>query len=144
MPPFPTANPFARLPKFSIKPGVVLTSLEPGGARILAVAAAAPLRLGFDVTVTCGNEAHGPTDPHTLGKALDLRVIGLSPEQIVALYKYLVTELGELFTVLLEWPTAKRAGLDPRLLDLLYAKSEPTAEHLHVQVRIGQQFPSAA
>ena len=147
--PIPDAqwNPQGKSPgRFSVKFGVDLSLLQPGGARILSVAASAPLYLGFDVTVTCGREAHGPTDPHTMGNALDIRVLGLSVEDILLLYGFLSTTLGNLFTVLLEWPPPKEGEppLDPRIESLRYkGATAATAPHLHVQVRKGLQFPSA-
>lgn len=127
-----------------MKPGVDLSGLQAGGARILAVAAHAPLELGLDVTVTCGKERHPPTDPHSLGNALDIRVIGLAPDDILRLYGYLSTTLGSLFTVLLEWPLKDGdPPLDPRLESLRYkSQTAATAPHLHIQVGKGKVFPS--
>lgn len=123
-----------------MKPGVDLSGLALGGCRILEVVAAAPARLGHAVTITCGREAHAPTDHHTLGEALDLRTHDLTPEQVLALYKYMAAELGAQFTVLYEVPIGQRAGLDPLVADLVYAPSNPNAQHLHAQVKNGVTY----
>lgn len=134
-------------PRLYVKDGVDLSGLTPAGCRILAVVAAAPLVLGFDLTISCGREAHGPEDPHTIGSALDVRTNVLTPEQILALRNYCQGQLGpDFFTVLLEVPVAERAALDPRLAGMVYIPSDPDAQHLHLQRRIGTNFggPSAA
>ena len=49
--------------------------LEPTAAvaRLLAAIDRVAENSDFDITVTCGSEDHHITDPHTLGRALDLR-----------------------------------------------------------------------
>lgn len=131
-------------PRLYVKQDVILDGLDPGGCRILSVVALAPLVLGFDQTITCGREGHGPDDPHTLGKALDLRTRGRSPLEIIQMIAYYQQQLGgDFFTTLFEVPVADRPTLDPALLEYVYDKSDPAAQHLHLQVRRGKEFPSA-
>ena len=128
-------------PRLYVKPGVSLNGLDPAGCRILAVVSSAPAALGHDLTITCGLDSHGPTDPHTLGAALDLRPVDLTPTQIITLYKYFAQTLGpDFFTTLYEVPHADVPTLDPLLVDYVYAPSNPTAAHLHLQRRIGTVF----
>lgn len=130
------------LPCLYVKSGVDLNGLTPAGARILAVVALAPLALGFDITITCGKEGHTATDPHTLGAALDVRTVDLTPEQVLALYKYCGGQLGsDFFTTLYEVPLHERPALPVELVDLVYTPSNPDAQHLHLQRRIGTAYP---
>jgi hypothetical protein len=131
-------------PKLHVKAGVDLSTLEAGGCRILSVLALAPLMLGFSLTISCGNEGHGPDDPHTKGNALDIRTRDLTPLQILQLHAYAQQQLGtELFTVLYEVPIAERAAIDDSLQAYIYGPSDPNAQHLHLQVRRGKEFPAS-
>lgn len=130
-------------PCLHVKPGVDLSRLDPGGCRLLAVVAMAPLALGFSLTITCGNEGHGPDDPHTLGKALDIRTRDLTPLQVLLLLQYLDQQLGtDLFTALYEVPAADRDAQDALLQQYIYRDSDPSGPHIHAQVRKGREFPS--
>lgn len=131
-------------PRLRFKPGVVLENLGPGGAKILSVVALAPMVLGFDITISCGEEGHGPADPHTGGDALDVRTKDLTPDQIIQAIGYFHGQLGTaLFTVLFEVPQAERDALDVTLLEYVYTASNPDAAHIHLQVRKGVIFPAA-
>src|SRR5262245_54755340 len=122
-----SAGQLLNLPQLFIKPGVDLNGLRPAGCRILAVLTAAPLALGFDITISCGLEGHGSTDPHSRGEAMDVRTLGLTATQVFRLYGYCTSQLGDLFTVLYEVPEAERSHVDPLLQPLIYkGKSSPT------------------
>lgn len=132
----------ANEPRLYVKDGVDLNGMTLAGARILAVVAVAPLVLGFDITITCGREGHPPTDPHTLGSALDLRTADKTSLQIRAMYKYFGSQLGaEFFTTLYEVPLHERPSLDPLLVDYVYTPSNPDEQHLHLQRRINTHYP---
>lgn len=66
--------------KLFMKPGVVLTTIAPGGMRILEALKATAKDLAIDIAITCGNEAHEDDDPHTLGAAIDFRTHDWSDE----------------------------------------------------------------
>jgi len=125
---------------------VDLAGLDAGGQWLKAVldaqsdALVSAGTLQAPLVITCGCEGHGPTDPHTLGHALDVRTDDLTPAQIRAVYVALVEALGRQFTVL--WEVAPGATVPPELADLAYV-GPVTAPHLHLQVRKGHTFDPA-
>jgi hypothetical protein len=66
-----------------VKPGVTFNVIAPAGYMILDSLKAASKTLGFDLTITSGDDgAHsGPTDPHKTGEAYDVRSNDLAHEQ---------------------------------------------------------------
>lgn len=123
-----------------LKDGVVLAPLTPALIRLLAVIDQGARLLGRDLTVTCGREAHPPSDPHTLGAAIDLRAKDLPDGPAMALLQFLRAQLGAEFTVLYETPTKLTSALAP----YAYVNPSATAVHVHMQVRKGfGPWPSA-
>lgn len=129
-----------------VKSGVLFDVRTPHGAihaappaqrRMLSVCEQATEVLRKDLTITCGTDSHGVTDPHSRGTALDLRTRDLTQGQILALHKFLKDELGADFTVLYEVPE-KPVGV---LGAIAYVNPKATASHIHVQVRKG--YPGA-
>ena len=92
----------------------------------------------MNLEITCWNEGHGPTDPHTLGEAADVSVKGLSADQIEMVLMALRSTLGPLFTVLYEVP---KVPSDPTLRPIAYVNVDATGPHLHVQRKKGTIFP---
>lgn len=112
---------------------VRIEHLTPAGARILAAIAHVAMLLKVTLTVTCGREAHGATNPHTLGRALDLRTKDLSVPMVLRVFSLLRDLLGPHFTVLYETPTKVRAGLEA----IATPNARATGEHIHVQLKKG-------
>jgi hypothetical protein len=105
-------------------------------AHILAAIHDAAQEFGCVLTVTCGREAHGPADPHTVGLALDLSVRDLEPDEVYELRTLLLRTLGATgFTVLYETPTVPTDGA---LATIAYVNPAATAPHFHIQVVKGQ------
>lgn len=124
------------------KLGVQFTQIAPGGFEILSALVIVAGMGTADLLLTCGTEGHPPTDPHTLGKAYDVSIEGLTGDQIAVFCQRLKATLGAKFTVLYEVPTAAQAL--PSTMDLspyLYVNAGATGPHVHVQVKIGETYP---
>lgn len=94
--------------------------------------------LKHDVTVTCAAEpqkSHGPTNPHTLGEALDVSVFGLNELQIAQLFSTVVAFLGPLFYVQVEVPILH--AFDAKVFRdfgvTFVVSADATAPHMHMQ-----------
>jgi hypothetical protein len=93
-----------------VKPGVRFDVVAPAGYRILEALRLASRRLGHDLTITCGSEAHDPADPHSLGEAFDVRCHDLMPEDRPKVVPAVMDELGwERFYGVLEAPNTSNA-----------------------------------
>jgi hypothetical protein len=108
--------------------------LQPAGARILAVLAHVAMLEQCTLTITCGREAHGRTNPHTLGKAFDVRTKDLESTRVLRVYDHARRLLGRDFTVLYEVPVLARAGV---LAEIATVNPAASAPHLHIQLRKG-------
>lgn len=124
------------------KPGVRLDGLEPGGFAILSALEQTARAVEIDLTISCGTDGHSPSDPHTLGNALDVRTIDLTPALVLAVLQSIDTLLdGQLFFWQYECPQVPD---DPGLRAVAVVSHQATAPHVHVQVRRGQHYPPAA
>lgn len=111
------------MPCVRVKPGVLFTSIAPGGFHILAGLDALAAFLTHDVTITSAWDGphSGPEDPHKKGEAFDVRTHDL-PDKHAAL-NTLIGFLGEeKFYCFLEKP-------------------DTPDEHIHAQVRHGATYP---
>jgi hypothetical protein len=111
--------------------------LTPAGIRIVSALDSAAQRFKRDILVTCGREAHPPTDPHSRGEALDIRTLGWPEMAIVSVYNHLREHLGAAFTVLYEVKVKPNGVLG----GIAYVNPDATAEHIHIQTRKGTTFP---
>jgi hypothetical protein len=71
---------------------------------------------GVDCVITCGCEAHPPSDPHSHGYAVDLRTNHLAAPQAQVVFTCLRQQLDPTYTVLFEDPQGAN-------------------QHIHLQVR---------
>src|SRR6267142_2918812 len=110
------------LPVVRVKNGVNFSVISPGGFRILSALDHLAIQIDHDVTITsaCDGTHSGPTDPHHLGKAYDIRTKDL-PNKHDALAK-IQASLGDRFFAWIE-----EEGGDN--------------EHIHCQVRKGTDYP---
>src|SRR5678810_1000544 len=116
------------------KDGVRTDPMTPAVARIITALDIAARWRSHDLTVTCGREGHPASDPHTLGRALDVRVRDLTPDETIKLYTYLQSLLGDLFRVIYETP------IQPT--KIAYVNAGATAPHFHIQVAKDQpEYP---
>lgn len=122
--------------------GVCFGTIAPAGFRLLAALDGATRVLGVNLMIKCGTEDHPPTDPHSLGKAYDVRTKDLPKPVLLKLLAYLQQVLPPAqFTILLETPVA---FTDPDLARLQYLNPHATAPHLHLQLKKGTTFPPPA
>jgi hypothetical protein len=113
---------------------------SPAQSRIIAALDTVARAMGRDFTVTCGEEAHPPVDPHTLRKAFDVRTLDFDhPKQIVEAFKRIQDELGTAYwTVLYEVPSRPD---DPVLRDLATVNPNASGQHFHIQPHKGTDYP---
>ena len=123
------------------RPGVRFDVIAPAGFRILWALDGAVQSCRVNLEITCWNEGHGPTDPHTLGEAADVSVKGLSADQIEMVLMALRSTLGPLFTVLYEVPEVPH---DPTLRSIAYINMAATGPHFHLQRKRGTVWPPPA
>lgn len=117
----------------SVNAGVTLDGLAPEGITILGAIDRAARTFNVDLMVTSAVR-HADTDSmHSLGKALDVRTLNLTSEQIIALYWWFTVELGPSFIVLFESPNPSQ--LPSELRAIVYYNPQATAQHLHLGVR---------
>jgi hypothetical protein len=128
------------IPCLLTKEGVKFDRIRPAGFKILAVLQAATYIFDRDLVITCGTEAHPPSDPHSTGEAFDVRVANMPEATILALHNYLRQNLGDRFTVLYETPQ-KPAGV---LASIAVVNPKATAPHFHIQRKAGTVYPPAA
>lgn len=107
-----------------VKPGVLFTTIAPGGFRILAELERCARIFGQDLTITsaCDGVHSGPADPHHRGEAYDIRTHGFTHLEVENLLTLLQHNLGDGFFAFLEAPGT-------------------TNEHIHAQVKKGQTYP---
>lgn len=122
------------------RPGVRFDRIQPAGFCLLAGLHEAAQACRIDLLISCGTEAHGPDDPHTLGEALDLSVREMEVHTLLDLKVCLERWYGPLFTVLYE---VKELPTDPRLLAICTVNPKATAAHLHLQRKKGTSYPPA-
>jgi len=107
------------------KPGILFSTVAPGGFRILAAIDQAALRLDCELSITsaCDGEHSGADDSHHRGEAYDVRSHDFSTEQKQRLLAQIMQYLGwERFYGFLEAPGTEN-------------------EHFHFQVKKGTAYP---
>ena len=120
------------------KLGVELTRMDPAGVRLIGSLDRVARSMPVDLTVTCGCEGHPASDPHTLGRAYDVRTHDLTPDQKDFVLRGMLLDLQESDT---DAPVAVSDGLaTTRFFGWLEHPGEDD-EHLHVQQRKGVTFP---
>lgn len=120
------------------KAGVTLRP-HPAGARILGSLDRIARELPYDLTVTCGADAHPVGNPHTRGCAFDVRVHGLSADQRLYVLRAVLLDLQEDAT---DAPLETSGGLATRRFFGWLEHPGTANEHLHFQLRKGRVFPS--
>lgn len=126
------------IPCVRCKDGVQLEPMTPTLVRLLGAVDMTARMMGHDLTVTCGREDHPVGDPHTEGRALDVRTSDLTPELILRIVPYAKTILRDEFTVLYEVPTRPTVGA---LANICTINPNATAPHFHLQSKKGTIYP---
>jgi hypothetical protein len=127
------------IPCVRVKDGVTFNMGPPAGFRLLGAIERLAFYLGHDVTISCGSEDHPPSDPHSEGEAFDISVRTFDAVTVKSLLLWLKNDLGPLFTVLYEVPTALEAS--SVLSGLETVNPQATGNHVHAQRRKGTVYP---
>lgn len=106
-----------------VKPGVEFTKIAPGGFRILSALDQVAASMKHDLTITCACEGHPPEDPHSQGKAYDVRSHDIEDD---CLKKLILDQIMR--------------KLGPRFYGFLEKPGTPE-EHFHIQVAKGTVYP---
>lgn len=121
-----------------VKFGVHFNRIDPAGFRILGSLDRVARSLPFDLTLTCGTDAHDASDPHSLGRAYDIRTHDLSEPQK---QQVILATLRDLQESADDTPEATSGGwATKRFFGWLEQPGELT-EHAHFQQRKGVSFP---
>lgn len=120
------------------KSGVTFVSpIPPAGQAILDALKVVAAGLVYDLMITSGSDGlhSGPSDPHHLGLAYDVRSHGLPDKgQVLSAVMYQLAAPGE-------EPTAASGGLvTEKFFGWLEALDQPN-EHFHFQLRHGVTYP---
>jgi hypothetical protein len=113
--------------------GVQLDGLAPEGYTIVGAIDRAARLFNVDLMITSAVRPEDTDSMHSVGKALDVRTLTLTSEQIVALYWWFTVELGPTFIVLFESPNP--SSLPSELKAIVYYNPAATGPHLHLGVR---------
>ena len=116
-----------------VKEGVQFTRIAPGGFRLLAAIEHTARELDHDLTVTCACEGHEPTDPHPQGKAYDIRISDLAPQQP---HQVLQAVLNDVQIGALDEVTPVSKGFAT-----MHFYGQIEVDHIHVQQRRGVEYP---
>jgi len=121
-----------------VKLGVKFDRIDPAGFRILGSLDRIVRALPFDLTITCGSDSHPASDPHTLGRAYDVRTHDLTPEQKQQVLRDLLLDLQEHD---LDAPMEVSGGLATSHFFGWIEHPNTSDEHLHAQQRKGTTYP---
>jgi hypothetical protein len=122
-----------------VKSDVSFARIAPAGFRLLGAIELTARRFGAVLMITCGCEAHPPTDPHSLGEAYDVRTHTLPDEQKVLVLKAILIDAGG--DTPADVPVAAAGGFaTAHFWGWIESPGQPT-EHLHVQRRHGTVYP---
>lgn len=118
-----------------VKPGVRFDRIDPGGFRLLGSLDRVVRSMASELVITCGSDSHPSLDPHTLGRAYDVRTHSLTPEQKDFVLRGVLLDLED------GVPMETSGGLaTANFFGWLEHKGED-GEHLHFQQRRGVSFP---
>ena len=124
-----------------VKPGVEFDPIAPAGFRILSALDVTARRLKLDLTITCGSEAHPPTDPHARGEAYDVRSHDFSDDQKRAILREVMLELADDATS--DAPLPVSDGIGTNHFWGWLENPGTLTEHFHFQVRRGTVYDPA-
>lgn len=120
-----------------VKPGVRFDRIDPAGFRLLAALDNSARACDHDLTITCGTEAHATTDPHSLGRAYDVRSKNLDPAEKDRLVRTVLETVAEPGEALID----TSGGLACRQFFGWLEHAGEENEHIHFQQRRFTEFP---
>jgi hypothetical protein len=120
-----------------VKPGVQFAHIDPAGFRLLGSLDRVARANLFDLTITCACEGHAADDPHTLGRAYDVRTHDLSPSEKQRVLKDVLLDLQDGAR---DAPMATSGGWATTHFFGWLEHADLASEHLHFQQRRGVPF----
>lgn len=121
------------------KDGVLpIGRIDPAGARLLGSLDRVVRSMHNDLTITCADGEHPASDPHTLGRAYDVRTHDLTADQKSFLLRGLMLDLQEAEN---DAPVPVGGGLATTRFFAFIEDPGRENEHLHCQLRRGVQNP---
>jgi hypothetical protein len=121
-----------------VKYGAKFDRIDPAGFRILAALDQVSRGLPYDLTITCGSDSHPASDPHTLGRAYDVRTHDLTTEDKALLVREVLLGLQETED---DAPLETSGGLATKRFFGWLEHAGEVDEHAHFQQRKGVMFP---
>lgn len=121
-----------------VKTGVKFDRIAPAGFHILWALGQTARVLQRPLTITCGTEAHGPTDPHTLGEAYDVRSRKFPKPEQQRVVREMLLALSDGPD---DAPVETSGGWATRYFFGFLERPGTAHEHIHVQRRRGRLFP---
>lgn len=125
-------------PVLYVKTGVKFDRIAPAGFRILAALHETAQACVRSLTITCGTEKHGPTDPHTLGEAYDIRSRTLTHADKERIVRTLILTLSDGDD---DAPVETSGGWATRWFFVFLEQPGTPHEHFHAQRRKGRIYP---
>lgn len=112
---------------------------DSAGTRLLGAIDRVAMNSPYDVTVTCGSEAHPPNDVHSQGRAFDLRTHDFNDAEKADLLRAILAELTDEPPDILQIPGIWYALATDEWFGQIEDHNGPN-EHCHVQLRNGAVF----
>ena len=78
-----------------VKEGARFDRIDPAGFRLLGTLDRLTRELPYDLTVSCGSDHHPATNPHTLGRAYDVRTHDLTLDRKLYILRAVLLDLQE-------------------------------------------------
>lgn len=122
------------------QPGARFDRIDPAGFRILGALDRVVRPQLYDLTVTCGSDSHQASDPHTLGRAYDVRSKNLTSDQKLFVLREVMLDLQHPDD-LGDAPIATSIGLATKHFYGQLENPGSPNEHLHFQQRKGTSYP---
>lgn len=121
------------------KDGVLpIGRIDPAGARLLGSIDRIVRSMHGDLTITCADKDHPASDPHTLGRAYDIRTHDLTTDQKQFLVRGLLLDLQEAES---DAPIAVSGGYATTRFFAFIEDPGTDNEHCHAQQRKGVSYP---
>lgn len=121
-----------------VKSGARFDRIDPAGFRLLGALDRVSRTFPVDLTITCGSDAHPVNDPHSLGKAYDIRTHDLTPDQKQLLLRSVLLDLQDGDH---DAPLEVSGGLATTHFFGWIEHPGEVTEHCHIQQRRGTTFP---
>lgn len=121
-----------------VKSGARFDRIDPAGFRLLGALDRVSRTFPVDLTITCGSDAHPANDPHSLGRAFDVRTHDLTPDQKQLLLRSVLLDLQDGDH---DAPLEVSGGLATTHFFGWIEHPGEVTEHMHVQMRKGTSFP---